>query len=228
MKGRDRRRGLYAPDDMARLIAPQSVAVVGVSERPNAFGSRTIANMKAFDGRVYQINAKHSELAGRPCYPNIAALPETPDCVVIATPREAVEPIARECAARGVGSILVFAAGFAETGKPEHVALQRRLLAIAQDANMRLVGPNSIGLVNYAIGAGLTFSAMPDRRPLQAHAIGIVEPVRVAWLLAGPSGGTWGLGEPRPDRRKFLRRRCGRSGRLSRSGPKLPGDRLPV
>jgi acetyl-CoA synthetase len=174
MKGRDRRRGLYAPDEMARLIAPQSVAVVGVSERPNAFGSRTISNMKAFDGRVYQINAKHSELAGRPCYPNIAALPETPDCVVIATPREAVEPLARECAARGVGSILVFAAGFAETGKPERVALQKRLLAIAQDANMRLVGPNSIGLVNYAIGAGLTFSAMPDRRPLQAHAIGIV------------------------------------------------------
>ena len=174
MRGGDGRRGLYAPAEMARLIAPQSVVVVGVSERPNAFGSRTVANMKAFDGRLYQINAKHSELAGRPCYPNITALPETPDCVVIATPREAVESIALECAARGVGAILVFAAGFAETGKPEHVALQKRLLAIAQDAKMRMVGPNTIGLVNYAIGAGLTFSAMPDRRPLKPHAIGIV------------------------------------------------------
>lgn len=159
---------------MTRLIAPRSVAVVGVSERPNAFGSRTVANMKSFDGKLYQINARHTELAGRPCYPNIRALPETPDCVVIATPREAVESIALECAACGVGGILVFAAGFAETGKPEHAALQARLLAIAHDADMRMVGPNAIGLVNYAIGAGLTFSAMPDRRPLRPNAIGIV------------------------------------------------------
>ncbi len=168
------RRRLYSRDELSRLIAPKSVAVVGASERPNAFGARTVANMKAFDGRLYQINAKHAQLAGRPCYPNLAALPETPDCVVIATPRESVEPIARECAEQGVGAILVFAAGFAETGKPEHAALQQRLVALARDADMRLVGPNTIGLVNYAVGAGLTFSAMPERRPLKPHAIGIV------------------------------------------------------
>jgi len=171
MKGR---RRLYRRDEMARLIAPTSVAVVGVSERANAFGTRTVANMQAFDGRLYQISAKHAELAGRPCFPSIAALPETPDCVVIATPRDSVEAIARQCAARGVGAIVVYAAGFAETAKPELVALQQRLTAIAQDADMRLVGPNTIGLVNYATGAGLTFSAMPERRPLKAHAIGIV------------------------------------------------------
>ena len=168
------RRDPYAPEAMRRLVAPESVAVVGVSERPNAFGSRTVANLKAFDGRLYQINAKHAALAGRPCYPSLAALPETPDCVVIATPREAVEPVVRECAARGVGAVLVLAAGFAETGKPELIALQQRLVTIARGADMRLVGPNTIGLVNYATGAGLTFSAMPGRRPLQPHAIGIV------------------------------------------------------
>ncbi len=168
------RRDPYTREEMRRLVAPQSVAVVGVSERTNAFGSRTVANLKAFDGCLYQINAKHAELAGRPCYPDIAALPETPDCIVIATPREAVEPVVRDCAARGVGAVLVLAAGFAETGKPEHVALQQRLVEIARGADMRLVGPNTIGLVNYARGAGLTFSAMPERRPLQPHAIGIV------------------------------------------------------
>ncbi|KMO43186.1 CoA-binding protein [Methylobacterium tarhaniae] len=168
------RRSPYACEEMRRLVAPESVAVVGVSERPNAFGSRTVANLKAFDGRLYQINAKHAELAGQPCYPTVADLPETPDCVVIATPREAVEPVVRECAAKGVGAVLVLAAGFAETGKPEHVAHQRRLVEIARGANMRLVGPNTIGLVNYARGAGLTFSAMPERRPLAPHAIGIV------------------------------------------------------
>ena len=55
----------YAPEEMARLIAPRSVAVVGVSERPAAFGSRTVANMQAFDGRLFQVNAKRDSLNGR-------------------------------------------------------------------------------------------------------------------------------------------------------------------
>ena len=167
-------RLLYAPNEMRRLVAPRSVAVFGVSERPKAFGSRVVANMKAFDGRLYQINAKYAELADRPCFPNLQALPETPDCVVIATAREAVEAVIEQCAAAGVGAAVVFASGYAETAKPEHVAAQARLAAIAQGAGMRLVGPNTIGLVNYAMGAALTFSPMPDRRPLRPHAIGIV------------------------------------------------------
>jgi acyl-CoA synthetase (NDP forming) len=167
-------RPLYTRERMTRLVAPRSVAVAGVSDRPNAFGSRVVANMKTFDGPLYQINAKYAELAGRPCYASVDALPETPDCVVIATAREAVEPIAEQCAARGVGAIIVLAAGYAETAKPEHLAAQKRLVAIAQGSDMRLIGPNTIGLVNYAVGAGLTFSAMPERRPLRPHAIGIV------------------------------------------------------
>ena len=168
------RQDLYSAEQMTRLIAPSSVAVVGVSERTSGFGSRTVANMNAFDGRLYQVSVKLSDLGGRPCYPSVSALPEVPDCVVIATSRETVEPLALECASQGVGAIVVFAAGFAETGKSERLALQNRLLTIAQSANMRMVGPNTIGLVNYATGAGLTFSAMPDRRPVKQHAIAIV------------------------------------------------------
>lgn len=86
-------RPLYTRERMTPLVAPRSVAVAGVSGRPNAFGRRVVANMRTFDGPLYQINAKHAELAGRP-YASIDALPETPDCVVIATARELVEPIA--------------------------------------------------------------------------------------------------------------------------------------
>ena len=159
---------------MARLIAPAAVAVVGVSERAGAFGNRVVANMAAFDGALFQVNAKHRELAGRPCFPSLSELPRVPDCVVIATGRDAVEPIVAECARLGVGGAIILAAGFAETGKPELAALQDRVVSIARDADMRLVGPNTIGLVNYVDGAGLTFSAMPDRRTLRPHAIGIV------------------------------------------------------
>lgn len=167
-------RPLYTREEMRRLVTPASVAVVGVSERANAFGNRVVANMAAFDGRLYQVNPKYPELAGRPCFPSLDALPEVPDCVVIATAREGVEGVARACAARGVGAVVVLASGYAETGKPEHAAAQERLRAIAQGAGMRLVGPNTIGLLNYVVGAGLTFSGMPDRRPPGPHAIGIV------------------------------------------------------
>lgn len=168
------RRVPYPAAAMTRLVAPSTVAVVGVSERAGAFGNRVVANMAAFDGMLFQVNAKHRELAGRPCFPSLSELPQVPDCVVIATGRDAVEPIVAECARLGVGGAIILAAGFAETGKPELAALQDRVVAIARDADMRLVGPNTIGLVNYGTGAGLTFSAMPDKRPLRPHAIGIV------------------------------------------------------
>ena len=170
----DTRREPYARASLARLMTPASVAVIGVSERPAAFGSRVMTNMAAFEGRLYQINGKYTELAGRPCHPSLAALPEIPDCVVVATGRDQVEPIVADCARLGVGAVMILAAGFAETGKPELVALQARIVATARAADMRLVGPNTIGLVNYGIGAGLTFSAMPSRRPLAPHAIAIV------------------------------------------------------
>jgi len=170
----DLRRTPYPAAALARLVAPASVAVVGVSERVGAFGNRVVANMRDFDGRLYQVNARHRAVAGRPCHPSLSALPEVPDCVVVATGREAVEPVIAECARLGVGAAIILAAGFAETGKPELAALQARLVAVARGADLRLVGPNTIGLVNYATGAGLTFSAMPARRPLAPHAIGIV------------------------------------------------------
>ncbi len=173
-QGQAPRRTPYRPDQMARLIQPRSVAMIGVSEREAAFGNRVVANLGAFDGRTYLVNAKYPALAGRPCFPSVDALPETPDCVVIAVGREAVEPIVAQCAARGVGAVIVLASGYAETAKPERVAAQSRLAAIARAADMRLLGPNTIGLVNYAVGAGLTFSGMPDRAPLRPHAIGIV------------------------------------------------------
>ena len=170
----DRRPEPYSRTQLARLLTPASVAVIGVSERAAAFGSRVMTNMAAFEGRLYQINGKYTELAGRPCHAGLAALPEVPDCVVVATGRDQVEPIVVECARLGVGAVMILAAGFAETGKPELAALQARIAAIARAADMRLVGPNTIGLVNYQIGAGLTFSAMPARRSLARHAIGIV------------------------------------------------------
>ncbi len=168
------RRAPYTRGQLRRLLSPASVAVIGATDRPGAFGNRVMQNLAAFDGPVWPVNARYPTVAGRPCYPSLAALPGVPDCVFIAVAREALEPVVADCARAGVGGIVVAASGLAETGKPDRIAEQARILAIAKEADMRLVGPNTIGFVNYQTGAGMTFSAMPARQPLAPHAIGIV------------------------------------------------------
>ena len=168
------RRAPYTRGQLRRLLSPASVAVIGATDRPGAFGNRVMQNLAAFDGPVWPVNARYPTVAGRPCYPSLAALPGVPDCVFIAVAREALEPVVADCARAGVGGIVVAASGLAETGKPDRIAEQARILAIAHEADMRLVGPNTIGFVNYQTGAGMTFSAMPARQPLAPHAIGIV------------------------------------------------------
>jgi len=130
----DRDRPLYRRTDLARLIEPQAVAIIGVSANPGGFGSRTLANLAAFAGRVYAINPKYQNLHGVRCYAELAALPEVPDCVVIALPRESVEAAVEECAARGVGGIVIYASGYAETGLAERKAQQERLVALRPNA----------------------------------------------------------------------------------------------
>src|SRR5690242_2237477 len=83
-------RALYGHAELNRLLAPRSIAIVGVSQNPGGFGNRTLANMDAYRGEVFIVNPKYDSLEGRRCYPSLAALPRSPDCVVIALPREAV------------------------------------------------------------------------------------------------------------------------------------------
>ena len=170
-------RPLYTAARQSRLFAPRSIAVVGVSANPQAFGSMTLANIVRpgrFEGPVYRINARYQELDGQPCYPSIAALPETPDCVFVAVPREAVGPVVRECAERGVGGVVLFASGYAETGQPERVAQQQRLIDIARAADMRLLGPNCVGTFNYGLGVIGTFGVASFRGKPSAPAVGLV------------------------------------------------------
>ena len=124
------RPDVYRRSDMLRVVAPQSIAVVGASERPGSLGFRTLQNLAGFRGAVYPVNGKYKELAGRRCYASLADLPQVPDCVVVALGQDQVEAAARECARLGVGGIVVFASGYAETGTDEGHAAQARLAAL--------------------------------------------------------------------------------------------------
>ena len=162
-----------------RLLAPRSIAIVGASDRPGSFGMRSQQNLARFDGPLYLINPRRDEIGGVRCYPGIAALPEIPDCAVIATPGETVEPLVEECAAAGVGGAVVFASGFAELGPGEMADKQARIAAKARAGGLRIIGPNAIGCVNFSIGAATTFMTGLDfeqsfDQPAEARKIGIV------------------------------------------------------
>lgn len=170
-------RALYTHRELERLFAPRRIAVVGVSTNPSAFGSVTHANIAGpgrFDGPVFRVNARYAQIGDQPCYPSIAALPDVPDCVFIAVPRDAVEAIVAECARLGVGGVVLFSSGYAETGQAHHVAQQQRLVALAQASGMRLLGPNCVGYMNYGLGIIGTFGVASFGGKPAAPAVGLV------------------------------------------------------
>lgn len=153
-------RGPYDHARMKSLVDPSVIAVVGASSRVGAFGYRTLQNLSQFQGTVYAVNPKHTELLGRPCFPDVESLPTRVDCAILAVPMEQVVGLVERCARLGVGAVIVYASGFAETGAPEGQALQRQLSHIAAEHNICVLGPNCVGLVNVGSRAGMHF--MPD------------------------------------------------------------------
>jgi acetate---CoA ligase (ADP-forming) len=175
MPWRTQHRPVYTRADLRRLIDPASVAIVGLSVGEAGFGTRTLINMReCSDIRLYGVNPKADHLHGVPCYPSIAAVPERIDCAIIATPREAVEPLVEQCAAAGVGGCIIYASGYAETGREVRVQQQERLAAIARDSGMRIVGPNCIGLIGNFRHLGLLFLPTYGTTPWRPGPIGLI------------------------------------------------------
>ncbi len=164
---------LRDPAALRRVLSPRSVAVVGVSAEPASFGARTTTNLRDFAGPVWAVNPKYAgrELHGRPCYGSIAALPEAPDCVLLALPRTGVLAGVRAAAERGAGGVIAYASGYGETGLPDRVAEEEALREAARSLSLPLVGVNCLGIVDHTARAGVTF--MPEYPRLTAPAGGV-------------------------------------------------------
>ena len=160
-------RSLYTRAELARLISPRSIAIVGASPRAGSFGLRTLENLAHFRGDIWPVNAKYQKVGEHACYPSLAALPGKPDLVALVVPREGVEASLNEAAAAGAGGVVVYASGYGEMARDEGAAAQRRLAGIARAARMPVLGPNCMGLVNHELGVGVSFipeySKMPRR-----------------------------------------------------------------
>ena len=142
------------------LFRPQSVAVIGATEKAGSVGRTVLWNLisNPFGGTVLPINPKRPSILGIKAYPNLAATGEPVDLAVIVTPAESAPGLVKECAEAGVKGVIIISAGFREIG-PAGAALEKAVLTEARAAGIRVIGPNCLGVMNPIGGLNATFAA---------------------------------------------------------------------
>jgi len=139
--------------DLSFFFEPQSVAVIG-SLREGYFGGyvvvKTLLNA-GFAGKIYPVNPSYQEVLGLKVYPSIKEIPEKIDLALIMINRRSVPNVMRECATKEIKAVIVVADGFAERDE-EGAKLQNEIVEIAREARIRIIGPNTAGIVNSANG----------------------------------------------------------------------------
>jgi acyl-CoA synthetase (NDP forming)/GNAT superfamily N-acetyltransferase len=145
----DEREARSEVGSLEPLFAPRGVAVIGAGRRPGGTGHEVLRSILAggFTGSVHVVNPNASEVAGVPAHAHIADIRGEVDLAVIAVPVGQLVGVVEECGAAGVRAAVILTSGLGESG-PEGVKVQRQLLATARSHDMRLVGPNCLGLVN--------------------------------------------------------------------------------
>lgn len=135
--------------NLDKIFRPQSIAVVGATDRPGSVGQTVLHNLTSagFTGPIYPVNPRREMVSNLRAYPNVAALPTTADLAVICTPAATVPPLVAECGEAGIRGLVILTAGFHETG-PDGKALQDCLRQeMLNYPGMRVVGPNCLGVI---------------------------------------------------------------------------------
>ncbi|MCB4358166.1 bifunctional acetate--CoA ligase family protein/GNAT family N-acetyltransferase [Quatrionicoccus australiensis] len=144
---------------LTSLFEPKSVAVIGASERENSVGNVIFKNIlnSGYKGKLYAINPKHETIQGQPAYKSIEEIGARVEMAVIATRPQTVPQLIEQCGRSGVRNVIVIASGFSEAG---HIgaALERKVLEIARSYNVRILGPNCLGIIRPELGLNATFT----------------------------------------------------------------------
>jgi acetyl coenzyme A synthetase (ADP forming)-like protein len=149
---------------VARLLAPQVVAVIGASRTHGTVGNAVLVNIceNGFAGTVHPVNPNASSVRGLKCYPSIADVPDHVDLAIIAVPAGAVAGVLGECGEAGVHGAVILSAGFAEIGA-EGYGSEAALVRLARRYGMRLIGPNCVGIINTAPDVNLDATFAPTK-----------------------------------------------------------------
>lgn len=160
-------------DALNRLLHPRSVAVIGASGDPAKTAGRPVAYLlkHGFKGAIYPVNPKLDEIDGLPCFRDVASLPAAPDVAIVLLGADRAHVAVRELARIGTSAAIVLASGFTETGE-EGARRQQQLIEAA--GSMRILGPNTIGLVNLTDNIVLSASGALEMDHFQVGSIGVV------------------------------------------------------
>ncbi|MEI6540600.1 MAG: CoA-binding protein, partial [Planctomycetota bacterium] len=143
------------------IFAPRSVAVIGASDAPGKVGTVTLANLRngGFSGSIFPVNPSRETVQGLAAYRSIKDVPELVDLAIVCTPAETVPELVVQCGELGVGGLIILTAGFREagnSGRAMHAALSD---AVRRFPEMRIIGPNCLGVIVPASKLNASFSA---------------------------------------------------------------------
>src|SRR6185295_11974223 len=161
--------------DLSRFLNPRAIAVVGVSSDAARIGGQTLSLLTDFGytGKIYPVNPRYNEVKGLTCYPDLMAVPKPCDVALIALSAGNVAGAIEQCGKAGIPFALVLAGGFSEIGE-EGKALQESLIATAKKANVRMVGPNCLGIINLKNNARIGFGGTAQLTTLKPGPIAMV------------------------------------------------------
>lgn len=167
-------------DSLDRLFNPDSIAVVGASDKPDKLGALSLLALRTFEGSVVPVNPRIKSIQGQKCFPTVESIGSPIDLAILAVGPQHVLPALEDCARSTVGGAIIFSAGFKELGTIglEH---QIRVRELVEDAHIAVIGPNCLGAGNPAINLNATF--FPHPTPLKAGSVAMVS----------QSGGVTGL-----------------------------------
>ncbi len=153
------RRGRRNPLEV--LFSPAGIAVIGASEAHGSAGCAVMRNLEPFPGRVFPINPDAATVLGRETFPDLGSLPERADLAVITTPASGLAAVVRQCGEAGIGVAVILSSGFRDGGEAG-AGLEREVLARAREGGVRLLGPDSLGVMLPRAGVNATTAhAMP-------------------------------------------------------------------
>lgn len=145
--------------------SPQSIAVIGASREEDKLGFAVLHNIvqHGYPGKVYPVNPKAEEILGLTCYASVLDIPDPVELVVIVIPAKYVAQVLEECGKKGVKGAIIISAGFRETGS-QGSRMERQLVEIARRYDMRLVGPNCLGIIDTVGSMNASFAVGMPRR----------------------------------------------------------------
>ncbi|MFQ6067947.1 MAG: bifunctional acetate--CoA ligase family protein/GNAT family N-acetyltransferase [Candidatus Bathyarchaeia archaeon] len=146
-------------EKLDKLFNPRRIAVIGASDREGSVGAKLLRNLigVGYKGAVYPVNPFRPIIQGITAYPTIERIPRQVDLAIVATPAHTVPQIVEECGRAGVSGLIIISAGFKETGE-EGKRFEKKILELKNHYNMRIIGPNSLGVMRPRIKLNATFA----------------------------------------------------------------------